>query len=448
MTGGPPFNEPPVASDISAERSLIGTLLNWSERIPEASDAGLTPAHFSLLPHGVLFERLLEQYAAGAPIDPRSVIQACEDRGQLDLVGGVEYVVDIDRGVPRGLDVRAYAHQIQLDAARRRVIRECDDTKAAVLADRYAITNGLSARHLANFTTITDAIAPHRDDVLLDVEAQIAAHAAYIEHEAEETVQTGFPGLDDLTGGTRAGEVLGIMARPGTGKTLLVGNIVDFVLQTAATLWVLFVSLEMPTAQIVERAMRITLGLSSYKLREQRAAGVLNLDAYRRRYARQLLVDRPGLSLAQIGELVRRAQAGPAKDGKLLLVIDHFGLLGGDRGASVYERVSTQAREIKELAKRHNIPVMVAIQVSRDAGGDGSKELGLGAARDSGVIEEAMDYLVALRQPSRQPGLSPQQADEARDKILLKLVKNRHGALGQEMALRLDPLSLRMWESA
>ena len=40
---------------------------------------------------------------------------------------------------------------------------------------------------------------------------------------------------------------------------------------------------------------------------------------------------------------------------------------------NTYDRISTQARELKELAKRFNVTVLPAVQVNREAGGDGLK---------------------------------------------------------------------------
>lgn len=114
---------------------------------------------------------------------------------------------------------------------------------------------------------------------------------------------------------------------------------------------------------------------------------------------------------------------------------------------STYDRVSTQAREIKELAKRHNCAVILAIQVNREQGGDGSRELTLGAARDSGVVEEAMDYLVGCRRMDYCATLTREQRQCYDGIIFMRVLKNRHGELGRELAVKLDPVSLALAET-
>ena len=80
-----------------------------------------------------------------------------------------------------------------------------------------------------------------------------------------------------------------------------------------------------------------------------------------------------------MGRRVRQIAKGPLAGIPIgLITIDHLGLVGGDRQLSTYGRVSAQSRDIKELAKRHGVAVLLAIQVSREAGGDGRESSGSG----------------------------------------------------------------------
>jgi replicative DNA helicase len=239
--------------------------------------------------------------------------------------------------------------------------------------------------------------------------------------------------------------VLGIMARPGLGKTLVVCHTIVHLVDRFPV--VLF-SLEMPAAQIVARLQQRLYGVYRGKREELARQGRLDLEQYRRLFARFVLVDTPGLSVSQMEGILRQIAAGPLKDAGIgLVTIDHLGLIGGDRKLSTYDRVSVQAREIKELAKRFQCAVVLAVQVNRDAGGDGSRELGLGSARDSGVIEEAMDYLVGLRRLDRNLEMSQAERDQVRDLIFAKVIKNRHGDVGtSEVAYRFSPMGLTLTE--
>jgi hypothetical protein len=85
--------------------------------------------------------------------------------------------------------------------------------------------------------------------------------------------------------------------------------------------------------------------------------------------------------------------------------------------------------------------------VNRESGGDGSRELHLGSARDSGVVEEALDYLVAMRRLDRSTTLSPFDREKYRDVLFAKVLKHRHGGVhGEETAYRLQGETLRLVE--
>jgi hypothetical protein len=65
---------------------------------------------------------------------------------------------------------------------------------------------------------------------------------------------------------------------------------------------------------------------------------------------------------------------------------------------------------------------------------------------NSGVVEEAVDYLVGMRRLDRAMSLTPADRERYRDVLFLTLLKNRHGVLGHEFALRMDPASLLFLE--
>jgi hypothetical protein len=288
---------------------------------------------------------------------------------------------------------------------------------------------------------------PVQAPVWLDVDAQWAAAVAE-DHEAAtgRRVYLGLPQLDETISGLRRGEVCGLMGRPGIGKTLVLAHVTHGAAEQGLA-HVLF-SLEMPAAQIVARLQQRVFELGRHGREDAARSGTLKPARYRDIFGSLLIVDTPGLSVAQMEGLLGRIMSGPFKGRPLgLVTIDHLGLIGGDRRLTTYDRVSVQAREIKELAKRFECSVMLAIQVNRESGGDGSRELGLGSARDSGVVEEAMDYLVGLRRLDRSLTLSPYEREKYQNVIFAKVIKNRHGDIDtRETAYRLYPVGLRLEE--
>jgi replicative DNA helicase len=258
--------------------------------------------------------------------------------------------------------------------------------------------------------------------------------------ESGPRIGLSLPAIDAVLEGVQPGELLGIMARPGIGKTLVLCHVTHGL----AGFGHVCLSLEMPAAQIIERLARMVYAVNKYTLRRELGSDQFDAAKYLEACAGLLLDATPGLSVAQILGRVRRAQATQKVT---VVTIDHLGLLGGDPKLTTYDRVSKQARELKELAKRCDVAVILLIQANRDAGGDGSRELHLGSARDSGVIEEACDYLIALRRLDRSLTLPAHERERFKDAIFAKVIKHRHGIpMTDEVAYRIDPVSLRLIE--
>jgi replicative DNA helicase len=271
-----------------------------------------------------------------------------------------------------------------------------------------------------------------------DAAAQFsAATTLATARESSRRVWLGLHALDEVIDGLSPGEVLGLAARPGIGKTLWIGRYMRAVQDYEIP--ALLFSLEMPTAQIVTRLMQAEWSLTRDKTLESLSTGTLSVEQYRKRFPRLHICDRAGLSVAEMEATTHRMR----KQHDIgLVMIDHLGLVGGHASLRPYERVSLNAQAVKDLAKRCEVPVVLAMQVSRDAGGDGSLPLTLSSTRDSGVTEEVVDYLVGLYRPDRSPSLNAEEKRLYENVVMGRVLKNRHGAVGAEVAVHIDPGTL------
>src|SRR5262249_6548642 len=139
-----------------------------------------------------------------------------------------------------------------------------------------------------------------------------------------------------------------------------------------------------------------------------------------------VLVERP-CQIDTLDALVEEARSSDLWVGPLrLVVVDHVGMIGSARRATPYEQVSEIARELKRIAKRHNVALLSLCQVGR-GGESGGEPVMLRSARDSGVIEEAADYLIGLWRPELKEGLTREQREEKRGDLMACVLKNRSG---------------------
>ena len=425
--------------DLELERVTLGEMIAHAT-FPSYLTSGISRSVFFRDAHRMVFDAIAAVHAGGAVADLPLVAHELRQRGKLDEVGVGYYSALID-GVPKPHteNIRRTADLLVGLAAARESDRTASALQVTLRDPRVAHTDAIAAC-LHDLSQQQRRVVPH--EALLGVDQQIQSYDAQLAREHDRGLWLGIPGLDECLSGLHAGDLCGVMVRPGIGKTLVLCN-------TAASMAELgvgqvFVSLEMSAPQIVERLMRITYGLGRHQLRERVQAGTLDLDLYRERFQHVTVVDRPGLSVEGIAAAVEEAAVETLTVPVSVVTIDHLGLIGGYRGKSRYERVSAIAEDLQAMTRRLGVVALIATQVSREAGGDGSRKLHLGSSRDSGVYEEVCDYQVGLRRLDRCLALTQTERYRYRDTVFAHLLKNRHGELGGEVALHLDPKTLTM----
>lgn len=198
----------------------------------------------------------------------------------------------------------------------------------------------------------------------LDAEAEERVRA-YLEKDWNEEVKsipTGLEPLDILGRGYRPGQLIGVIARPGVGKTQIITN-------TSAAAWmagfrVAFFTIEMTKEEIVQRAdpiLATMLGLRVPTNSELQTGGASEqrLQQYQR-YANRissrrdwLLVDgsESGIDVQEVTSIVRQHAAD-------LVVIDGAKLLRM-AGKTEWDRYKEIIRACKQLAMTERVPVLI-----------------------------------------------------------------------------------------
>lgn len=243
-----------------------------------------------------------------------------------------------------------------------------------------------------------------------------------------------------------AGELVLIAARPGVGKTWVLLELLEETLRQDPKAAVAMLEMEMLPRHLAERlaghAMRLNpMELAARAKKDLTLPEILSEAHY---LAGRMAVLPKSLAVSQLPEAIdaveERIGTRPT-----ILVVDYMGLLGwaGHDSARTYERASENARRLKDVALEQSVVILAAVQLSRQAG-DGSARPTLDSIRDSGVIEEAADRIIAgwresaIEDESTKPG-TPKS-------LYLAVLKNRHGPSGAETELRFDD-SLRLVEA-
>jgi replicative DNA helicase len=426
----------PRAVDLASERAILGACLLWPEAWHRYGEAGLCAEDFYRDGHRRLWTLMQAAASETGRVDYPAVSRMVRARQEETEVGGWAYLSEMQQGAVEPTIESALAAAGHLKRlARTRALAA--GAKALMIAAESTYT-GLDDAECAAAVATLDGISRQAAAIrVLDAPGQVmglmAANAARAQSRSS---RFGVPAIDLLIDGIRPGRVYGVVARTSVGKTI-------FGCHVAAThgkddKGLLFCSLEMEASEVVGRLARMGLHVPDADRRIGDYA-----DAYIAHYGSVAICDRPGLTLAQVEQLIRSEQRRRAI---VTTVIDYIGLLRtAQKGLSAYERVSEHAIELKEVAKRTQTAIIALVQISRQAGGDGSEEVGLNSGRDSGVLEEAMDCGIGLRWLGACRALSQEQRTEWRDVIWCRVFKNRHGRISAcETALRRDPHTLAL----
>jgi len=253
------------------------------------------------------------------------------------------------------------------------------------------------------------------------------------------TVRLGFGTLDADLRGISPGQVCGFAARTSVGKTFALASVE----RNCAAIGVVSLSLEMPGLEWAERAFAIYEDVAPESVEGWAKQGQIKEEWHDFLEAtKNVLICERGVHLEHLDGIVAAArQRIPVR----VVLIDYLGILGA-RGRDSYERASLIGKGLKEFSKRSKVAVVVAMQLSR-AAGDGSTPVTLDMLRDSGVIEEAMDFVIGCWRPGRNVDATVAEQMALEDVMRCRILKNRKGTEGREVDLTFRPQSRRLVET-
>ncbi|MCG8748893.1 replicative DNA helicase [Tenacibaculum finnmarkense] len=248
-------------------------------------------------------------------------------------------------------------------------------------------------------------------------------------------VPSGFVNLDKLTQGFHGGELTVIASRPGMGKSSFLCSLVRNISIDFNKTVVMF-SLEMSSLQLITRMISSETGLTSVKLRkgdlEPHEWEQLNVKVKKLSDAPIYVDDEIDFSINGIKTRIIDCIENKQVD---IVFIDYIQLinLGTSKRQNREEELSIIIKELKFLARKYNVPIVITSQLSRaveNRGGD--KRPLLSDIRDSGAIEDDADVVCFLYRPEHYGMIEWDDDDNSpcEGQAELIIMKNRTGGLG------------------
>jgi replicative DNA helicase len=421
--GGPrePDRTPP--HDLAAEQSALGGMLLSPDAVADVIET-LRGADFYIPKHELIFEAILSLYSHGEPTDVVAVTDELIKTGELQRAGGADYLHTLTSIVPTAANAGYYASIVAERALLRRLVAAGTRIVQMGYSGQGDATDLVNNAQAEIYSVTGDEAAEDYVPLTVAVDAAVEEIEAARGRDGQMTgIPTGFHGLDQLTNGLHAGQLIIIAARPAMGKSTLA---LDFARAAAVKhqMPTIFFSLEMGRSEI---AMRLMSAEGAVPLQNMRKGTLDSRDwttiaATRGRIneAPLYIDDSPNMTLVEIRAKCRRLKQ---RVGLKMVVIDYLQLMtSGKRVESRQQEVSEFSRALKLLAKELGVPVIALSQLNRGPEQRADKKPALSDLRESGSIEQDADMVVLLHREAAYEKESP-RAGEAD----LIVAKHRNG---------------------
>ncbi len=447
----------PLPHNKEAEAAVLGGVLLRNEAINDVV-AVVTEDDFYVPAHRSVFRAMVKLSDRGQPIDIVTLETQIRTADELNLVGGLEGLAKLADRYASSHNVGAYAELVRQSAAVRNLViaaTEIAEEGREEVADVGEFIDNAERRLLE--VNQKGRIGSYRSakELIHGVFESITERAKL--KNPITGVPTTFTKLDEMTGGMQPSDLIILAARPSMGKTALALNFAQNACITQARHMhlpeeerphrypVLFFSLEMSAAQLIERILCSEARVDASKLRAGRLVEHEFAELVRaadRIYRAPLFIDDSAApTILEIRARARRfrqdRQIFPIPPGENkkpslgLIVVDYLQLCRGGKGKyDIREQeISEISRGLKAIAKELHMPIIALSQLNRGVDSRADHRPQLSDLRESGAIEQDADVIMFIYREERyMTEEDKRKAVEGQSEVIIG--KQRNGPTG------------------
>ena len=424
-----PQTAPVPPQNLDAEESVLGSMMLSPGAIGAVSEI-LDASDFYRESHAKVYRAALALYARGEPVDAITLIDALEERSELEGAGGRGRIHELAALVPATANAAHYARIVRETATLRGLIRTGQEV-ARLGWERPGETIDLVDRAEQLIFELSQSRVSsefaHIEALLKESFERITA--LYEAGEEVTGVPSGFRDIDRLTSGFQPGNLIIVAARPSMGKSGLALCMAANIAVRKALPVALF-TLEMSKSEVTQRLMCSEAKVESQRLR----TGKLGADDWPRLTAAcdklakaPVYVDDTGsITMMEIRSKARRLKS---KEPDLaLIIVDYLQLMtSGSTVENRVQEVSQISRNLKVLARDLDVPVIALSQLSRAVEQRHDKRPILSDLRESGSLEQDADLVFFIYRDEYY-----NDETEAQGIAEVHLAKHRNGPTGTE----------------
>lgn len=407
----------PPPHSIEAEEAVLGAVLIDNSVLLQVADI-VSPTDFYRERHRKVFQAMLDLSRREQPIDLVVLADRLLARSELADIGGASYLAELLERVPTAAHAVAYAQIVRKDSDRRRVIGIATDIAREVAENAAPLEEYLTDRVAPLLETLGDGATPSVPALVVETMAKIEAR---VEGRGPALLSTGLIDLDHLLGGGWVpGNFALVGGRASMGKSSFLDVALLALLQRNIPAGV--INAEQEGELCMERLFSKLSGVPVQRIISGRfqSGEARRVNDAAEQVSGYPLFFRDRLSdWVAIQVAVRRMVASGAR----AVFIDHLHLIEVPGRSNEHERLSLVTRQMARLAKRLQVPLIVAAQINREADrGDRSPRPRMSQLRTCGEAD-ADDVILLYR---------PGYYDESADRTLCECIvaKQRNGPTG------------------
>lgn len=430
--------EAPQAQDL--EIAVLSALMLNRKAIEEVVDF-LRPEMFYNQNNRIIASAIFSLYRNSEPIDILTITNKLKVKGELDTIGGAIELTRIASKVASTAHIEYHARIICQQHIKREMIMMStglikssydsnSDAFEILESGQKIIDDVIKTIEVGNFDTV--------EDLFLQSEAR---NLIIREKAGVSGVPSGFVDLDKVTGGWQQSDLIILAARPGMGKTSLMLNMA----RNSAVMFnkpVALFSLEMSSQQLF---YRLQSAESQIPLEKFMRIGLNDDEMHHNRMKCSKLIDAPifiddtsGISIFELKIKLRKLK----RDHNIqLAIVDYIQLMTVGKGADVNSReqeISYISRNLKNIAKELDIPIIALSQLSRAVEKREDRIPILSDLRESGSIEQDADMVMFIYRPEYYGILEDEDNNSTVGKAKLIIAKHRNGATHDGVLLGFD----------
>lgn len=384
--------------NLEAEQSIIGSLMLDKESWDNVVDL-ISSNDFYKPSHQKIYSTIEELNKKNLPVDLITVSNLLQSKGELDQVGGAEYLVDLVNKTISSANIQSYAKIVREKSLLRKLIHSSTGLIEKAYSEDFVDVESFIDSAEAEFYKLGENKKSEGLASAIEVvKASVVKIEELYKRKSDITgVPTGFAVLDKMTSGLQPGELIIIAARPSMGKTAFSLNLAQHMaLRSGKT--VAYFSLEMGKESVMMRILASEAKINMKDIRSGRIPDnvwpkLINVAGHVSD-SKFFIDDTSGISPFEIRARARRLKAQHGLDA---IMIDYLQLMDLKQKVESRERaVSEISKSLKTLAKELEIPVIALAQLNRGVEGRSDRRPMLSDLRESGSIEQDADIIMML----------------------------------------------------